>query len=77
MKTFHFNEPPSEEVVALSKRELETIKLVAEGHSNRLIAIKLGVSPHTSKFHVQNLLRKLKVDNRAQAAVYAVRMGWA
>jgi DNA-binding CsgD family transcriptional regulator len=62
-------------MVTLTAREHETLKLMAEGHSNAVIGVKLGVSAHTAKFHVANVMRKMDVDNRAQAAVAAVRMG--
>ena len=57
----------------LSDRELEVLRLVAEGCTNQEIAEKLIVSPTTIKTHVQNILQKLGVSDRTQAAVYAVR----
>jgi DNA-binding CsgD family transcriptional regulator len=63
--------------VKLTRRELDTIKLVAEGHSNKTIGAVLDISQHTAKFHVTNLMRKLEADNRAQIAAHAVRMGLA
>jgi len=51
------------------------LRLVAEGCTNQEIAEKLIVSPTTIKTHVQNILQKLGVSDRTQAAVYAVRCG--
>ena len=59
----------------LSKRELEVLQLIAEGCTNQDIADRLILSPTTIKTHVQNILRKLDVSDRTQAAVYAVRRG--
>lgn len=61
----------------LTQRELETIKLVAQGYTNHEIATALGISHHTVKFHVSNLIAKLEVDGRAEVAVCAVRAGLA
>jgi DNA-binding CsgD family transcriptional regulator len=63
--------------IAISPRERETLRLIAEGHSNNTIAIKMEISPNTAKFHIANLLKKLGADNRAQLAATAVRMGLA
>jgi DNA-binding NarL/FixJ family response regulator len=59
----------------LSAREVEVLRLMAEGCTNQEIAEKLIVSPTTIKTHVQNILDKLGVSDRTQAAVYAVRCG--
>ncbi|OGO04412.1 MAG: hypothetical protein A2Y73_00030 [Chloroflexi bacterium RBG_13_56_8] len=61
----------------LSQRELQVLRLITEGHTNSEIAEKLFLSPTTIKTHVQNILRKLDVSDRTQAAVYAVRHGLA
>lgn len=61
--------------VALSPRERETLRLVAEGSSNKEIARELGVAESTVKIHVQHILRKLKLTSRVQAAVYAAETG--
>ena len=60
---------------ALSERELEILRLVAEGCDNEEIASRLVLSPRTVKNHVSSILGKLELDNRVQAAVYAVRKG--
>jgi DNA-binding NarL/FixJ family response regulator len=59
----------------LSPRELDVLRLIAEGKGNPAIANELGISEQTVKTHVSSLLEKLGVKNRIQAAVYAVRKG--
>ncbi len=59
----------------LSDRELEVLKLIAEGISNAEIASCLYVSEKTVKSHVSNILSKLHLADRTQAAVYAWRQG--
>ena len=59
----------------LSDREIEVLKLIANGQDNALIAAELHISPKTVKNHISNILMKLQIDNRIQAAVYAVRSG--
>lgn len=66
---------PEDGEVELSRSELEVLKLVAEGLSNREIAEKLGSSIATVKVHVQELLAKLSASDRTQAAVKALRQG--
>ena len=57
----------------LSERELEVLRLISEGRDNTQIARALYISPETVKDHVSHILVKLGVENRIQAAVYAVR----
>jgi DNA-binding NarL/FixJ family response regulator len=59
----------------LTKRELEVLRLVSDGKGNPEIAVNLQISEQTVKTYVSSLLEKLQVDNRIQAAVYAVRKG--
>jgi DNA-binding NarL/FixJ family response regulator len=59
----------------LSDRELEVLRLIAIGKDNAEIAQELFISPKTVKNHISNILMKLQIDNRIQAAVYAVRSG--
>jgi RNA polymerase sigma factor (sigma-70 family) len=59
----------------LTEREIEVLRLIAEGCTNQQIAEMLIISPTTVKTHVQNILQKLNVSDRTQAAVYAVRSG--
>jgi len=51
------------------------LKLIANGRDNAVIAAELHISPKTVKNHISNILMKLQIDNRIQAAVYAVRSG--
>jgi DNA-binding NarL/FixJ family response regulator len=60
----------------LSNREMEVLSYVTQGMSNKEIANLLGISYQTVKNHVTSILRKLSVDDRTQAAVYALRRGW-
>jgi len=59
----------------LTRRELEVLGLVAQGKTNREIAADLVISGGTAKVHVQNVIRKLGVSDRTQAAVRAVELG--
>ena len=59
----------------LSDREIQVLKLIANGKDNAEIARELFISPKTVKNHISNILMKLQIENRIQAAVYAVRSG--
>ena len=59
----------------LTEREYEVLKLVVEGQSNAEIASTLTISEHTAKAHVCNIIQKLVVDDRTQAAVKAIKEG--
>ena len=59
----------------LSERELEVLRLVADGASNSVIAERLVISEKTVKSHISNILNKLHVIDRTQAAIYAWREG--
>lgn len=59
----------------LTERELEVLKLIVGGKSNKEIAQVLGVSSHTAKAHVANIIQKLAVDDRTQVAVKALQNG--
>ena len=67
--------PPTEE--PLTQREAEVLSLVAQGLTNQEIADKLFVSERTVRTHVSNVLAKLHLANRTQAALYALRKGLA
>jgi two-component system nitrate/nitrite response regulator NarL len=60
---------------ALTEREMEVLRLVAQGASNPQIAEQLNITINTVKVHLRNILDKLQVNNRTQAAAYAVRTG--
>ncbi len=66
---------PSAPIAELSERERQVLRLMAEGFTNQEIAERLIVSATTIKTHVQNILQKLNVSDRTQAAVSAVRLG--
>lgn len=61
----------------LTEREVEILELVAQGATNREIASALCITENTAKIHLRNILEKLHLENRIQAAVYAVRQGLA
>jgi NarL family two-component system response regulator LiaR len=61
----------------LTERELEVLRLIARGQSNREIARELIISEKTVKTHVSNILSKLHLADRTQAAIYALREGLA
>ena len=60
---------------SVTRRELETLQLVAEGLSNKEIGKRLSITEGTVKNHVHNALEKLHMENRIQAAAYIVRQG--
>lgn len=61
--------------VPLTPRELEVLTLLADGASNKAIARALGISVHTAKFHVGQLLDKLDASGRTDAVAHAARLG--
>jgi DNA-binding NarL/FixJ family response regulator len=61
----------------LTARETEVLQLVARGRSNKEIASALAISENTVKNHLKNILEKLHLENRVQAATYALRQGLA
>ena len=65
--------PKNNELANLTPRELEILGYLAAGHSNKVIARHLDLAESTIKVHVQNILRKLELSSRVQAAVYAVQ----
>jgi len=64
---------PPADANKLTSRELEVLQTIVDGHTNREIAGKLFISEKTVKNHVTNILRKLDLTDRTQAAVYALR----
>jgi two-component system, NarL family, response regulator LiaR len=67
--------PPTTE--PLTPRELEVLQLVAQGHENREIAERLVISEATARTHVSNIMSKLHLASRTQAALYALKEGLA
>jgi len=59
----------------LTHREIELLRLMANGMSNKAIAEKLCVSENTVKYHLKNMMQKLGVQNRTEAVAHAIRMG--
>jgi len=59
----------------LTAREKKVLELVGEADTNKEIAAALGISPATVKRHMENILRKLSLKNRIEAALYAVGAG--
>jgi len=76
-----FSQPGSSEyegskvIEELTEREIEVLELVVEGMTNKEIGAELHLSVNTIKIHLRNILEKLHLQNRIQAAVYAVREG--
>jgi DNA-binding NarL/FixJ family response regulator len=62
--------------VPLSGREVEILDYIAHGHSNKAIARALNISDQTVKNHITSVLRKLAVNDRTQAVIYALRHNW-
>lgn len=63
--------------IALSQRELDIIRRVADGHANKIIAKELAITEATVKVHLKAVLRKLGATNRTQVAIWAVQHGLA
>ena len=59
----------------LTPREVEVLRMLADGTSNKEIAFQLGISEHTVKFHVASILSKLNAGSRTEAVTLGVRMG--
>lgn len=66
----------AENTSPLSPREMEILRCVTRGLSNKEIAVELGISNQTVKNHMTSILDKLNVDDRTQAAVFALQRGW-
>lgn len=76
-QTMQIRAPIEDDDVSLTQREAQVLRHIALGLSNKEIALSLDISVETVKEHVQNILRKLAVSDRTQAAVWAVRKGLA
>ena len=66
---------PSRPAEPLSPREIEVLRLMAEGLSNKTIAWRLSISEHTVKFHVNSIFSKLGAGTRTEAVMLGVRQG--
>ena len=64
-------------VAELTAREVDVLRLLGEGESNKAIASSLGISERTARTHVSNILKKLRLSSRTQAALWAAREGIA
>jgi DNA-binding NarL/FixJ family response regulator len=68
--------PDTDNDATLTVREREVLTLLALGLPNKQIASRLGVTPHTAKFHVAQILQKLGAESRTEAVTLAARRGW-
>lgn len=75
-KVAYVDGTPNDMFAPLSPREMEILQHIARGQSNKEVAYELGISRQTVKNHMTSILRKLAVNDRTQAALYAVKRGW-
>ncbi len=68
-------EPIQETVEELTPREIEVLRMMAEGLANKEIAARLGISDHTVKFHISSILAKIGASTRTEAVTLGIRMG--
>jgi DNA-binding NarL/FixJ family response regulator len=71
-----FWEGTEEMFTPLSGREMDILQLITRGMSNKEVGLELGISYQTVKNHMTSILRKMAVNDRTQAAIYALRKGW-
>ncbi|MEZ4768325.1 MAG: response regulator transcription factor [Caldilineales bacterium] len=71
----HYSQDSSS-LTPLSQREMEVLQYLVQGASNKVIAANLNISQRTVKNHMTNIMRKLGVSDRTEAAVAALRRGW-
>ncbi len=69
------HQPPAALAQPLSPREIEVLRLLAEGVANKQIAWRLGISEHTVKYHISSLFNKLNASSRTEAVAIGVRLG--
>ena len=67
--------PPVESAMPLTARELEVLRMLADGAANKTIAWKLGITENTVKFHVAQILAKLNAGTRTEAVTVGIRKG--
>lgn len=76
----NLQEKPGKEAAAsvgqVSSREKQILSYVAQGYTNKRIAIELGISEQTVKNHVTSVLRRLHANDRTEAVVIAIKQGW-
>jgi NarL family two-component system response regulator YdfI len=60
---------------SLTPREIEVLRLLADGESNKIVAYRLGISEHTVKFHVTSIMAKLGAGSRTEAVTLGIRQG--
>jgi len=77
LEEFHHSDKQQLSEEPLTQRELEVLRLIAQGYENRDIAEQLVISEATVRTHVSNILGKLHLASRTQAALYALREGLA
>jgi DNA-binding NarL/FixJ family response regulator len=75
MSGFQSLAQPAESDDQLTKREIQMLRWMVEGFSNKAIAQQLFISENTVKYHIRNILQKLGVQNRTEAVAYAMREG--
>lgn len=68
-------EAPSAQSLGLTPRQVDVLRMLIDGHSNKLIARALALSPSTVKTHLEAIFERLKVNSRTQAVVAAARLG--
>ena len=74
--TNHQSNGDRDHLEILTEREMEVLRAVAWGMTNKNIAASLSISTQTVQVHLRNIFNKLGVSNRSEAAVYAIRRGW-
>jgi NarL family two-component system response regulator LiaR len=72
---FGWEQGAAMEETILTEQERQVVSLVAQGLSNQAIADQLNIVEHTVRFHVGNILAKLRIENRTEMALYAIRTG--
>ena len=73
-KVVEISEPPGK--LPLSQRELQILAIIGQGRTNKEVAETLCISSHTLKNHLNNIFKKLAVEDRTQALMFCVRRGW-
>jgi two-component system, NarL family, response regulator YdfI len=69
------SENAADSLEELTAREVDVLRLMAEGFGNKQIAARLGISDHTVKFHISSILAKLNVSSRTEAVTQGIRLG--